>query len=142
VLDGWWPEACVHGENGWALGDDPDLSEDQVDSGPIAEQRVALTAEELEAAEAARQATIQKREDAIDLRDAEALYRELEDEIIPTFYDQPARWLEMMRASIALTDRFSSDRMFRDYFRRLYVGDPSPRPSFVPGVELREADGG
>jgi starch phosphorylase len=142
VLDGWWPEACVHGENGWALGDDPDLSEDQVDSGPIAEQRVALTAEELEAAEAARQAAVQRREDAIDTRDAEALYRELEDEIIPTFYDQPARWLEMMRASIGLTDRFSSDRMVRDYFRRLYVGDPSPRSSFAVGVELREADGG
>jgi glycogen phosphorylase len=22
VLDGWWPEACRHGENGWAIGDD------------------------------------------------------------------------------------------------------------------------
>src|SRR5262249_59650178 len=21
ILDGWWPEACVHGENGWAIGD-------------------------------------------------------------------------------------------------------------------------
>ena len=21
VLDGWWPEACRHGENGWAIGD-------------------------------------------------------------------------------------------------------------------------
>src|SRR5689334_17621417 len=32
VLDGWWPEACIHGENGWALGDDPGVDE-QVDSG-------------------------------------------------------------------------------------------------------------
>lgn len=22
ILDGWWPEACKHGENGWAIGDD------------------------------------------------------------------------------------------------------------------------
>jgi starch phosphorylase len=142
VLDGWWPEACVHGENGWALGDDPDLNEDQVDSGPIADERIALTAEAREAAEAARQAAVQAREDAIDKRDADALYRELEDEIIPTYYDNQVRWLEMMRASIALTDRFSSDRMVRDYFRRLYVGDPSPRPSFASGVALREADSG
>jgi starch phosphorylase len=21
ILDGWWPEACRHGENGWAIGD-------------------------------------------------------------------------------------------------------------------------
>ena len=21
ILDGWWPEACVHGENGWQIGD-------------------------------------------------------------------------------------------------------------------------
>src|SRR3989442_8924613 len=21
VLDGWWPEACRHGVNGWAIGD-------------------------------------------------------------------------------------------------------------------------
>ena len=20
ILDGWWPEACRHGENGWAIG--------------------------------------------------------------------------------------------------------------------------
>jgi glycogen phosphorylase len=22
ILDGWWPEACKHGENGWAIGDE------------------------------------------------------------------------------------------------------------------------
>ena len=22
VLDGWWPEACKHGRNGWAIGDE------------------------------------------------------------------------------------------------------------------------
>jgi starch phosphorylase len=22
ILDGWWPEACRHGENGWAIGDE------------------------------------------------------------------------------------------------------------------------
>lgn len=36
VLDGWWPEACRHGENGWAIGDEtvPETEEiqDQRDS--------------------------------------------------------------------------------------------------------------
>ena len=22
ILDGWWPEACKNGENGWAIGDE------------------------------------------------------------------------------------------------------------------------
>ncbi len=31
ILDGWWPEACQHGVNGWAIGDDqvPDSVEEQ-----------------------------------------------------------------------------------------------------------------
>jgi len=30
ILDGWWPEACRHGENGWAIGDrgEPDHARD------------------------------------------------------------------------------------------------------------------
>jgi starch phosphorylase len=22
ILDGWWPEACEHGVNGWRIGDE------------------------------------------------------------------------------------------------------------------------
>ena len=31
ILDGWWPEACSHGRNGWAIGDDkvPDTVKEQ-----------------------------------------------------------------------------------------------------------------
>ncbi len=29
VLDGWWPEACEHGRNGWAIGDGADGIPDQ-----------------------------------------------------------------------------------------------------------------
>ena len=31
ILDGWWPEACEHGVNGWAIGDEevPDSTEVQ-----------------------------------------------------------------------------------------------------------------
>jgi len=140
VLDGWWPEACVHGENGWALGEDPGCEEDLVDSGPITEGQLASTGEARLAAEAAQKDAAQARGEAIDRRDADALYRGLEDQIIPAYYEQRPRWLAMMRASIELAERFSSDRMVKDYFRRLYLSDPSPRPSFAADA-ARQADG-
>lgn len=31
VLDGWWPEACQHGVNGWAIGDETSGQPDQDD---------------------------------------------------------------------------------------------------------------
>lgn len=62
-----------------------------------------------------------------DARDADQLYRVLEDEIIPCFYDRdaaglPRRWLARMRASMAsLTPRFSSVRMLQEYIERAYL---------------------
>lgn len=35
ILDGWWPEACRHGENGWAIGEAeprPDADEQDAES--------------------------------------------------------------------------------------------------------------
>ncbi|MFW2383887.1 MAG: alpha-glucan family phosphorylase, partial [Acidimicrobiales bacterium] len=33
ILDGWWPEACVDGENGWQIGDGFESeSEDELDN--------------------------------------------------------------------------------------------------------------
>jgi starch phosphorylase len=55
-----------------------------------------------------------------DLVDLRALYDTLEREVLPAFAD-PARWTRMMRASIRMAvERFSSDRMVEEYFRRLY----------------------
>lgn len=88
ILDGWWPEACDHGVNGWAIGDQ--LLDDD-DAEPD------------------------------DARDAAALYALLEDEIVPTYYRDRPRWRRMMRASIAVAvEQFSSDRMVREYYARLY----------------------
>jgi starch phosphorylase len=56
-----------------------------------------------------------------DARDLRALYETLEKDVLPTFRD-PARWTAMMRASIRMAvERFSSDRMVREYFDRLYA---------------------
>lgn len=62
-----------------------------------------------------------------DRRDGESLFKVLEDEVIPRFYDRdidglPRQWIEMMKSSIAtLAWRFSSHRMVADYVRACYV---------------------
>jgi len=57
-----------------------------------------------------------------DERDLQALYRTLFDEVIPTYYNDHARWVDMMRASIDMAHyQFSSDRMLREYYDVLYA---------------------
>ncbi len=85
VLDGWWPEGCQHGVNGWAIGDGSEGRPDQ------------------------------------DEHDLRSLQRVLEEEVLPAYAD-PDRWGAMMAASIRMaTEKFSSDRMVRDYYERLYA---------------------
>jgi glycogen phosphorylase len=66
-------------------------------------------------------------EAAQDWNDAMDLYRILEDEVVPEYYDreaggQPARWVERMRRSIATTLwQFSTTRMLHEYTERLYL---------------------
>jgi starch phosphorylase len=66
-----------------------------------------------------------------DRRDAESLYRVLETEVVPVFYERdaaglPRRWVSMMRRAIqTLAPAFNSDRMVRDYTARLYLGPPA-----------------
>jgi phosphorylase/glycogen(starch) synthase len=58
--------------------------------------------------------------------DANALYRALEEEVVPAFFERdpsglPARWLERVQHSLAsIPTRFNTDRMVRDYFVRAY----------------------
>lgn len=64
---------------------------------------------------------------AHDQRDADNLYRVLEDKVIPLFYHRdvdglPQEWIRMMMNSIgSLAWRFSSHRMVMDYTRTAYV---------------------
>ena len=64
---------------------------------------------------------------AVDAADAEALYRLLEAEVVPTFYDRdaaglPRRWLAMVKQAIlTITPRFSARRMLKDYVERAYA---------------------
>ena len=62
-----------------------------------------------------------------DRRDAESLYKVLEDQVVPLFYDRdsdglPRRWIQMMMNSISsLAWRFSAHRMVMDYAKSCYV---------------------
>ncbi len=62
-----------------------------------------------------------------DAAEAAELYRLLEDEVIPAFYERdengiPTSWVARMRASMAqLTPRFSTNRMLRQYTQEIYL---------------------
>jgi len=50
------------------------------------------------------------------------LYETLFSEVLPTYYDNRAKWVQMMRESISDTEKkFSSDRMVEEYYSRLYI---------------------
>ena len=84
VLDGWWPEGCRHGVNGWQIGDGYE--------GPDA-----------------------------DRRDSSSLYRVLSSQVLPTYYRNRRKWIQMMRASIAMAqEKFSAARMVSEYYKLMY----------------------
>lgn len=57
----------------------------------------------------------------VDAHDADQLYEMLTTEVIPTFYNNHSKWVEMMRASIESTrEAFSVHRMIREYDRLIY----------------------
>jgi starch phosphorylase len=62
----------------------------------------------------------------IDTEDAESLYRVLETEVIPAYYQKgenglQSEWIRRMKnALITLTPQFSSDRMVKDYIEKIY----------------------
>lgn len=87
ILDGWWPEACQHGVNGWQFGDGFESSDDRV----------------------------------LDENDLKGLYKVLIEEVIPTYYNNHDRWVEMMKNSINSTkDQFSVKRMLEEYYDKMY----------------------
>jgi len=91
-----WWPEGYNGRNGWAIGPEP--SGDYGEADPEVQ----------------------------DEQDAAALYEQLEEEVIPTFYDRdanglPADWIDMMReAMTGLPAPFSAKRMVRDYVEEMY----------------------
>lgn len=65
-------------------------------------------------------------EAAQDAHDAEALYRILEDQVLPEWMDRPngvpSRWIQRIRRSVRTgVPKFTSHRMVRDYATRFYA---------------------
>ncbi len=93
VLDGWWREG-YNGKNGWAIGEDLDYADPEVQ----------------------------------DMADAKSLYDQLENEIVPLFYQTrssdglPGEWIMRMKESIrTIGPQFSMRRMVKEYLERLYL---------------------
>ena len=93
ILDGWWPEACRDGKNGWAIGQDRDHD------GSVAADR----------------------------RDALAIYRRLERDVVPLYYtrgrgDLPTKWIGCMKqALMTIAPAFNSHRMVKEYLKQCYL---------------------
>ncbi|MNO77281.1 hypothetical protein D3C76_683840 [compost metagenome] len=88
VLDGWWPEACIDGENGWQIGDGFETTDFEV----------------------------------LDRHDSDALYDVLLNKVVPTYYENNAKWVQMMRKSIETTSEFfATKRMLDEYYNKMYI---------------------
>jgi starch phosphorylase len=65
--------------------------------------------------------------DAVDAADARALYRLLEEEVVPAFYERdgagvPRRWIATIKEAIrSVAPRFSARRMVKEYVARMYA---------------------
>ena len=72
---------------------------------------------------------------AVDAADAEALYKLLEEEVVPAFYHRdvskvPERWLQLVKEAIRTTmPRFSARRMVKQYAERMYASGFSADPT-------------
>jgi len=66
-------------------------------------------------------------DEAIDAADADALYRLLEEQVVPAFYDRdeanvPHRWLAIVKESIrTVAPQFSARRMVKEYVENMYA---------------------
>jgi starch phosphorylase/maltose phosphorylase len=94
-----WWPEGYNGDNGWAIGPEPTGDYGEAD------------------------------DEAQDEQDAASLYHQLEEEVIPTFYDRnengvPTEWVAMMReAMTGLPAPFSAKRMVTDYVEQMYRKD-------------------
>lgn len=107
VLDGWWCEGYQADANGKGI------------NGWAIGQDAHTSDQELQ-----------------DRIDGESLYRLLEEEIVPLYYDRdengiPHGWIEMMKQSIKTNSPlFNTDRMIADYVTQMYA--PGSAAKFEP----------
>lgn len=92
ILDGWWIEGHIEGVTGWSIGELPAAK--------------SLPETEVEADYA---------------KDAVSLYDKLEQVVIPMFYRDQNRFVDVMRHSIAINGSFfNTQRMVQEYVVNAY----------------------
>ncbi len=85
----------------------------------------------------APKATTKLPDEERDQADAEAIYKLLEEQVVPLFYDRdpngvPGGWVRIMKESIAtIAPEFCADRMVKDYVNSLYFPKEAKVPSEV-----------
>ncbi len=55
-----------------------------------------------------------------DIQDAHGLYNVLEQRVIPTFYNNREKWIEMQKNSISLASYYNTNRMLKEYIERAW----------------------
>ena len=69
---------------------------------------------------------------ASDYDEAEALYRKLENAVVPLWLAEPEKWARLMRTTIAFNGSyFNTDRMVRQYTRNAYYPGKMIQPAKV-----------
>ena len=92
VPDGWWLEGCIEGVTGWSIGNG---------GGKGAPAGTDIDEQDF---------------------DAESLYNKLETVILPMFYQDQDRYIDVMRHAIALNGSFfNTERMVDQYVRKAYL---------------------
>ncbi|MBI3775015.1 MAG: alpha-glucan family phosphorylase [Gammaproteobacteria bacterium] len=92
ILDGWWIEGCIEGITGWAVGDS-NHNNSKSKEAPVQDNAL----------------------------DAQHLYHKLEEIILPLFYQQQERYIDVMRHAIALNGSFfNTERMLNQYVTKAY----------------------
>lgn len=108
VLDGWWCEGYKADANGKGI------------NGWAIGEDAHTSDQELQ-----------------DKIDSESLYRLLEEEIVPLYYDRdangiPHNWIKVMKASIKTNSpAFNTDRMLADYVAQLYAPGTTVKPAEI-----------
>jgi starch phosphorylase len=97
ILDGWWPEGCVHGKTGWRIGTEADDDPHETDSHRDRRDRLAL----------------------FELLEGEVLPR--------YYGDRNAWTDMMLASVAMSRWRFSAARMIEEYYRTLYAPGATAR---------------
>lgn len=104
VLDGWWIEGCIEGVTGWSIGGSNGNcsgSGNGNGNGDGAQPGAGVDEQAF---------------------DAESLYNTLETVILPMFYRDQDRYIDVMRHAIALNGSFfNTERMVDQYVRKAYL---------------------